>query len=543
MRWLSKMSENIKRGLRSWLDITPSSPYNIRIKEVLDFEANAIRNRIWYRGDSNELVQLYEQNPEYADKFKFWASKCSPGMEMRKIHTGLPGLIVRMLAAIVLADMNDFDFPGSEVHKKLWEEIAKENKFAKKMEKALKEILYIGDGAFKVTIDTGVSEYPILEWYPGERVEFVRRRDRVSEVIFKTPYRENGQNYVLNERYGYGYIKNELYSGNKQVDLGLIESTKQLSDWTFDNTVILAIPLMVYESTKYEGRGGSIFDGKLDSFDAFDEAWSQWMDALRAGRARTYIPESYIPRDPETGTLMKPSPFDNRFIAGDTDMSENGKNEIHTEQPDIPHESYLSSYVTALDLCLQGLISPSTLGIDVKKLDNAEAQREKEKATLYTRNAIVEALQETLPELVNAAIHAYNILHRKSIEEVKVDIQFGEYANPSFESQVETVSKGKQGGIMSIEASVEELYGDSKDEKWKKEEIARLKAEQGIQEMEEPGINLDADGFQVTRIQGGQTDEGKSGKADVPDEPEGVRGTSGGGKGAGPQRNLRSGEK
>ena len=130
-------------------------------------------------------------------------------------------------------------------------------------------------------------------------------------------------------------------------------------------------------------------------------------------------------------------------------IGEGGKNEIHTEQPDIPHESYLSSYVTALDLCLQGLISPSTLGIDVKKLDNAEAQREKEKATLYTRNAIVEALQETLPELVSASINAYNILHNQSVEEVKVDIPFGEYANPSFESQVETVSKGKQGGIMS----------------------------------------------------------------------------------------------
>ena len=69
-----------------------------------------------------------------------------------------------------------FDFPDSEVQRKLWEEIAEDNKFSKKMEKALKEILYIGDGAFKVTIDTEVSEYPILEWYPGERVEFVRHR-------------------------------------------------------------------------------------------------------------------------------------------------------------------------------------------------------------------------------------------------------------------------------------------------------------------------------------------------------------------------------
>lgn len=543
MRWLSALSENVKKGLRSWLDITPSSPYNIRIKEVLDFEANAIRNRIWYRGDGNELIQLYEQNPEYADKYKFWASKCTPGMEIRKIHTGLPGLIVRILSAIVLADMNDFEFPGNEAQRKLWEEIAKDNKFAKKMEKALKEILYIGDGAFKVTIDTEVSEYPILEWYPGERVEFVRKRDRIQEVIFKTPYREHGQNFVLNERYGYGYIKNELYSGDKQVDLSLTEATKELSDWSFDKSVILATPMMVYESAKYEGRGGSVFDGKLDSFDAFDEAWSQWMDALRAGRARTYIPESYIPRDPETGTLMKPSPFDNRFIVGDDNMDEDGKNEIHTEQPDIPHDSYLSSYATALDLCLQGLISPSTLGIDIKKLDNAEAQREKEKATLYTRNAIVEALQETLPELVNASINAYNILHKQSVKEVRVDIPFGEYANPSFESQVETVSKGKQGGIMSIEASIEELYGDSKDEEWKKGEIARLKAEQGIQDLEEPGVNQEAGDFRINGLtKGDGVNEGQSGEKDVPYEQEGIRRTSGSGKGTGADGNLRSGK-
>ena len=46
---------------------------------------------------------------------------------------------------------------------------------------------------------------------------------------------------------------------------------------------------MIFESAKYEGRGGSIFDGKLDNFDSLDEAWSQWMDALRAGRAKTYL--------------------------------------------------------------------------------------------------------------------------------------------------------------------------------------------------------------------------------------------------------------
>lgn len=524
MRWLSTLNENIKRGIRSWLNVLPADPYSIQINEVLDFEASAIRNRIWYRGDGNELEQLYQQNPEWADKHKFWASKCTPGMEMRKIHTGLPGLIIRILSAIVLNDMNDFDFAGNDQQRQLWEEIAKDNRFPKKMEKALKEVLYIGDGAFKVTIDTEVSEFPILEWYPGEKIEIIRRRDRVHEVVFKTLYKDSGKQYVLNERYGHGYIKNELYLNNELVDMKSITATAAISDWEFDKSVFLAVPLQIYESSKYEGRGGSIFDGKLDSFDAFDETWSQWMDALRAGRAKTYVPECLVPRDPKTGQIISPNPFDNRYFAADNDMSEKAENKVNTDQPTIPHESYLASYCTALDLCLQGVISPSTLGIDVKKLDNAEAQREKEKATLYTRNAIVEALQETLPELVGVAINAYNILHKKAVEEVKVDIPFGEYANPSFESQVETLAKARPGvSIMSIEAQVEELYGDSKDDEWKEAEIARLKAEQGIVEMEEPGVNQAAGSFLVN-VKDGDASASQGDEPGISDEPEGIPG-------------------
>lgn len=529
MRWTEKVSDTIKRGIRSWLNITPANPSSIQINEVMDFELNAIRNRIWYMGDGNMIEQFYNQNPEWADKYKFWASKCTPGMEMRKIHTGLPGLIIRILTAIVLADMNDFEF-DSPAQEQLWKEIEKENKFRKALERSLKEVLYIGDGAYKVTIDTALSQYPILEWYPGERIEIIKERGRLKEVVFKTPYNVRSQQYILYEHYGYGYIRNELYKGDTQVDLGTIEATKNIKDTAFDKSTILAVPLQVYESTKYEDRGGSIFDGKLDSFDAFDEAWSQWMDALRAGRAKTYIPECLIPRDPETGQILKPNAFDNRYIKGDADMTEGAKNQIDTEQPVIPHDSYLASYCTALDLCLQGVISPSTLGIDVKKLDNAEAQREKEKATLYTRNAIIEALQETLPDVVTACINAYHILLKQHIEEIKVEIPFGEYANPSFESQVETLSKARPGAsIMSIEAQVEEMWGDSKDKEWKAEEVARLKAEQGIETAEEPGINMAAAGFQVN-AEGGNGNGSNDREESLENEPGKVQEPFGTGK-------------
>lgn len=537
MGWVNKM----KHKIRSWLNVREADPAYFDITETLDYEGNAIKNRIWYRGDSNELQQLYEQLNTGVDQYKFWACKSSPGMEMRKIHTGLPGLIVDMLAAVVLADIGEFEIKNA-TDREIWEATCDENKFLKRLEKAVKEVLYIGDGAFKITYDSELSEYPILEFYPGDRIEINSERGRVREVIFKTVYEHQSQRYVLHESYGYGYIKNKLYRRDQEVDLGSIPQTESLTDVFFSGYTegvdgkpkqrgeyMLAIPIQFYESGRWDERGQSIFDKKIDNFDSLDEAWSQWMDALRAGRSKEYIPECLIPRNPETGTLMKPNHFDNRFIAVGTDMSENAQNKIDLEQPAIPHDSYAATYITALDQCLQGLISPSTLGIDVKKLDNAEAQREKEKATLYTRNAIVSALEEDLPEIVKTVIRAHKELTGAgdSADEVEVSIDFGEYANPSFESQVETVGKGKQQGIMSIEASVEELYGDSKDEEWKKEEVARLKAEQGITEVEEPAVNQDA-GFKFEP--GGEDDESQGGKPNIPDGKERIPGTPEGGK-------------
>ena len=62
----------------------------------------------------------------------------------------------------------------------------------------------------------------------------------------------------------------------------------------------------------------------------------------------------------------------------------------------------------------------------------------------------------------------------------------------SFEAQVETLVKARAGNvIMSIEASVDELYGDTKDAEWKAAEVQRLKEETNYTEMPVPAVNLD----------------------------------------------------
>ena len=484
-----KVKESIASKMRSFLKIHTANGTNFNINELLDFDSNVAVNKIWFRGESYELSQLYKQLDD--NQFGFWGSVPTKGIEIRKIHTGLPKTMVNILSGVVTDDMQDVKFE-SEAHNSLWRDIAKENTFDNLVKSATSKVLYTGDGAFKISIDTDISQLPIIEFFEADRIHIKRNRGRITEIIFKTAYTHNTSTYVLYEKYGKGYIRYELKNAfDKVVELDSVPALAGLQNIEWDGDFMLAEYISFYSSDKFEGRGQSVFDAKRDNFDALDEAWSQWIDALRAGRTKTYIPENLIPRNSNTGELVKANTFDNRFIKLASAQSENDNGEVTTKSGTIQYEGYLSTYVTALDLCLQGLISPSTLGIDVKKLDNAEAQREKEKATLYTRQTIVAELQRVLPALIQSVFHAYNTMNKTPLGDVVCDVAFGEYANPSFESQVETVGKAKTQGIMSIEASVDELYGNSRDNKWKKEEVARLKAEQGIVEMEEPALAID----------------------------------------------------
>lgn len=498
------MLGGLKKMIKGWLDIQDAPNQVININEKLNFDVNCIKNEIWMRGDPNELEQFYKQ--VYNQDAMFWGAV--PNTKIRKIHLGIPSIIVETLSSIVIRDMNKIKLKSRDNE---WKDISNDNKFKDILEDAINKALYLGDGAFKISFDKSMSNYPIIEFYGANNVKIKYKRGRFDKCVFKTKYKHDKKQYLLYETYGYGYIKYKLVKipEEKEVPLNTIPDTANLVDISFagykeDNegnvisrgSFCMATPFKVFKSVKYQGRGRSIFDGKEGSFDALDEAFSQWMDALRASRANKYIPSNLIPRDPKTGAVIKPNDFDNRFIMSNADGGENAKNEIKLVQPTIPSDNYLQSYITALDACLQGLISPSTLGIDVKKLDNAEAQREKEKATLYTRNKIIEAIQNCIPVLINNVLKSYDTYLKKLVpEDIEVTVEFGEYANPSFEATVETVAKAKQGGIMSIEAVVDELYGDSKDDIWKKEEIKRIKEEQGITEMEEPVIkNIDDGG-------------------------------------------------
>ena len=141
-----KVGDKIRMALRTFLKIQPPGVQGYQINELFDWQGNAIKNRIWYRGDGAELNQFYRQMLDKTTH-SFWASVPTHGMEVRKIHTGLPKEIVETLSGLVVFDLNDLDFPAAE-KQEVWEAVRKENEWRSLITRALNGCMVIGDGAF-----------------------------------------------------------------------------------------------------------------------------------------------------------------------------------------------------------------------------------------------------------------------------------------------------------------------------------------------------------------------------------------------------------
>lgn len=504
--------DKLRDAIKDWLEIRPATGQKIAIDEPMSFNTEVIRNKIWYRGNADEIEQLYKQlDTGYGGTARFWAS-VPETEQIRKIHSGLPAMIVDTLAYIVCSDMSEVEL-DDDAAQDVWEEIAEAIRFDSLMTEAVTQALVSADGAFKISIDTDLSPYPLVEFLPADRVSYLTRHGQIYGVDFWTDIRKDKQLFRLRERYA--LVNQEctvtyaLFKDENEVPLDTVEELAGMNPVRVSGNYLMAVPLKFYDSPRFPGRGKSIYDSKTDVFDAHDEVISQWIDAVRAGRVTKYIPEDMIPRNPVTGELRTTDPvnsFGTHFIKTMSLPNETGKQgQIDVVQPEIRYEAYASTYASTLDMCLQGIISPATLGIDLGKMSSADAQREKKDVTGHTRNTITAVLEKAVPRLVSAILMTYDNMRGEMPGKYEPSVTFGEYGAPDFDSRVETISKAATAGVMSIESQVDELWGASKNDDWKAEEVARIKQIKGIETVEEPYPGDELTDVVVTDDMGGDS--------------------------------------
>lgn len=152
---------------------------------------------------------------------------------------------------------------------------------------------------------------------------------------------------------------------------------------------------------------------------------------------------------------------------------------IMVTQPQIDFNSYNAAAKEILMQILNGILSPATIGLEVAKDQNAMAQREKEKVTIFTRNGIISMEKEIQTSLMYQLLIADQLLHSEkdynTIERPEnekdwgVTVVYDEFAGASFDAKLETILTGWQGGLVSDDMAIEYLHSDSPEEVRKRE--------------------------------------------------------------------------
>jgi hypothetical protein len=475
---------------------------------------------VWYAGDADELLNFYTRanmidyntDPLYNRNKKsyFWAVS-STESDIKRTHSGQPRNIVDTLVDIIgLPSIFIGDDKLEKIDKRL-KDILEENNFDRLLLQKARPLTFVeGWGAWKINWDTSLSDNPVLLYYRADAVDFIFRNDKqLVAIIYKDYYQdEKGKNYVLFETRRIEkkevkddvtgikstvpclLIEKELFqiTGQSEVlkkmelkDLPQLKDTKESIIVTNFNS-FLGAPSIIYEDNHDDVYGRSIFTGKIDLFDDLDQCYSQAANTVRRSTSIEYFNTQYLEKNDE-GMPVMPHAFDRKYIAykggrtGDGTFDNNGP--VQVVQPRLDFTSYSVEEQNILINILSGIMSPATLGIDVAKKDNAAAQREKEKVTIFTRNTVIYEETKIFKRLANDLLVAWELMHTGQVTCKKYDIsvQYEEFADASFENKLETVLAGWQAGIMSDETALKYLHGDRLSEEMFKKELEWVQAQ------------------------------------------------------------------
>lgn len=471
-----------------------------------DIENKLHEYNVWYTGDAEEILNYYSRaqvidfnyDPIYTRNKKsyFWCVSATE-QDIKRTHSGQPRNIVDTLVNIVGVPRIGVGTPNGELQEidKRLQKILKENHFSRMLTQQARPMTFVeGWGAWKINWDKDLSDTPILLYYRANAVDFVYKSGRLVAIIYKDYFQdEKKHDYVLFEirrlEKGNLYIEKELFKMNSSTDIIQsvpLKSLPQLRD-VQERIVItnfhsfLGYPCIIYEDNNADTYGRSIFTGKIDMFDDLDQCLSQSANTVRRSTTLEYFDTMYLEKDDKTGMPKMPHAFDRKYIAfkgsknGDGTFS--GTGPIQVTQPQVNFEQYSAEATNILLQIISGIMSPATLGIDIAKKDNAEAQREKEKVTIFTRNTVMEEEGETLRRIANDLLCADEFMRKNKVtcSEYDVYVQYDEFADASFENKLEAVLGGWREGLISDDTAIEYLYGKTWPEDKKKKEVDWIK--------------------------------------------------------------------
>lgn len=455
-----------------------TSTDSLEINETLSRLDTITKNQIWYRGDSYEIKQMFSQCSDYFGNNSFWIK----GANSKKApcrHYPMPQIIVDTLTSICVNDIQEIKVEDNTINE-LIQNILKNSKKRDLFENILKEELISGDvGVYPEFYKNGKIKFKVVK---SENCEYSEEMD---EWYVKNIYQKGQKNFLLITTFGKGYVGYKLYTENGvEVSLDELEKTKDLKpivfkkDGVIDDELCLFTLFKAFNSTKFEGRGRSIYENRDDCFDFLDEVFSTWGIATRKSTPKTLADKSLLKKD-KYGNVIEYSDFDLDLVAiGQGETMNQGQNGITTYNPTFPSNDYYQTLNMAIQVCLVQILSPTSAGIDMRTYQtnvNTSYSNEIEKITIQTHNKILYNFSDKFKELLINTLKCYCYLTNTNIDfdKIEIIITFDDFSSPSDDKIIPLFAQAITSGFMSKYEAIKEWHVDWSEEMIQ-EELKRI---------------------------------------------------------------------
>ena len=499
---LNKGYEKVDTNAQSTINQTFSNRTFTRINRFFLDEIN-----VHYNGDSTKILEFYtkaniQQYPTEPIRSRncfnyFWAKSAT--------ETNIKRTTANLVRTITLNLVNYTGVPQiyspNEIVNNLVNKIIEQNELYEQYNEEITHTIYEGWGAYKVNIDTLNNDYPEIIHYRAQNCWIVKENSTVKAIIFFDNYKsEDGKQYVVADtryvmyRDGTPYSCVDLdafivktnadYEKISLNELSFLKSQQEHSE--FPNIpFILGEGAIFYEAKGLENEGlcgRSVFYGKIDAIDDYDQAISIQSTAIRRSAPKVTYPVSSI--DMVNGEPQTPDDFDTQYINVPYEMDGNGgsthSNTPTVVQPQINLKIYDEMQESALEVIIGGLVSLNDIGRNAATFfrDSAEAIRERSRQTLYTVNYIRKKEQKILKSLMNKCIALYNYFWKGvediNVDEYEVNVRYDKFLSPSKEQKVKVYLPMFQSGAISTDKFVRLVYEDEMSEEEIEKEVEQI---------------------------------------------------------------------
>lgn len=420
---------------------------------------------------------------------------------------GIIPMICESIAKMVCGGGYEFDDTTTSEEKERLREILDDNEFDTDTLKAsLIETIGLGDAAWHIHFDPEVSDYPIIELVPPERLIVKKKSGRIVEYVIKQQVVLNDEPQPYELHTVYSKRRKKLADGRYKDD-GILQQFRIWKDGKYldrdtelkkqvfneygieEKTVLPLVDFPVvylpntlnnsHASIDGNSRPYGIVFGLESVSSALDEILSNCVDTVRKSFPFLLIDSQMIPSDLHGDKdVLSFSTRRHSFVLPQnvTDPEKL----LQQIQAKLNTTEFVESAKFQINIALNKAgINAATLGLQLSGHVEAEAtQNAKERNSIRTRNALAADYERYLSKLFAVLLQYDDYINGSTIatdrttgktayvaEEYKgIKVAFRKYIVDTPEEVSEVLARKVQSNIMSTFAAVRELHPDWSDE-------------------------------------------------------------------------------